>query len=44
MQKFVLMQCFEHIFLKHVLQIYNQFILKTFDSKDHFEILKYIEL
>ena len=40
MQRYVLMQYFEHLFLKHVLPIYNQSLLKTFDSKDHFEILK----
>ena len=39
-RKSVLMQCFEHLFLKHVLLIYNQFWLKTFDLKGHFEILK----
>ena len=44
MQKCVLMQCFEHLFLKHVLQIYNQSLLKIFYSKDHFEILKCIVL
>ena len=43
-QKFVLMQCFEHLFLKHVLQICSRSLLKAFDSKDHFENLECIVL
>ena len=37
-------QFLEHLFLKQALQIYNQSLLKSFDSKDHFEILKCIVL
>jgi hypothetical protein len=38
------MQCFEHLFLKHVLDLCNQLLLKTFDLKDYLETLKYIIL
>ena len=36
-QKFGLVQCFGHLFLKYVLQICNQFWPKTLDLINHFE-------